>query len=886
MGRIKGWGITGILLGIIAIVLAGCGGGGGGGGGASASAPPTYSISGTVSGNATSGVKITLSGGASSATTTTDATGKYTLSGLANGSYTVTPSLAGNAFNPVSTAVTISGANVTGQNFTAVAAAVTYSLSGRATLGSATGSAVSGVTIGLGGANTGTTVTDVNGNYSFSGLVGGQYTLTPGSMLFTFTPKSLSGTIGANLTGLNFAAAAALPTYSISGTVSGNVSAGVIMALTGSGSTMMVTASNGTYSFTGLPNGTYIVTPSAAGNTFNPGSTTVTVNNANVSGQNFTSTAIAAGVAPITISGQVTGAWVDQVPITISNGGGTVTTNATGNYSSATLAGGTSYTLTPSLPGYNFSPASAVVSASTTTANFAASAVLPSYTISGTVTYAGAQTGRVYVNAMPAAGINTVGTVINLTAGSGTFTLRGAPANTYTVSAQMDTLGTNAFNAANASGVAATTATVGPANATGVAITMNDPGAITPVVPVLGKIFPGDKSALIYWAQPMTVVGPETDTAYKIYWGTDAAATNGTPVVVGARGTFNNGGGTLLLPGLTNGANYYFKMSGLAGATESAPTPVVGPIMIGPATGLNTVSGTVTFSGSVPALVVELQNTALGGGVIYQRIANPVSPQAYSIAGAANGTYIVQAFLDLNNNGIPDAGDISNMSSSVAPAPQITVAGNATANLNLWATNSSSNVQTSHIYILSPLSDTYTETFDVWGSYKTPVAVTLVSAPNMAVPLDLGTYSGYSFGYFGNPSGVAPKVGDVFKVRVTYSDGTSEYINIPVTGVLNLAQNLAPNALTAAGQTVPTFTWAAPLNPPASYEYSLSVVPTVGVGFIWYSPLMPSTQTSVVFNSDGKASQAALTVGTSYTWNLNIRDKFGNSSWTQAQYTP
>jgi len=90
----------------------GCGGGGG------ESGAPTYSISGTVSGAVTNGVTIALTGAATTSTKT-DASGNYSFSGLANGTYTVTPSLPGYTFTPSSTAVTVSGTNVTGTNFTA-----------------------------------------------------------------------------------------------------------------------------------------------------------------------------------------------------------------------------------------------------------------------------------------------------------------------------------------------------------------------------------------------------------------------------------------------------------------------------------------------------------------------------------------------------------------------------------------------------------------------------------------------------------------------------------------------------------------------------------------------------------------------------------------------
>src|SRR3954453_12835880 len=72
----------------------------------------TFSISGSAG---TSGATVT----AGSQGATSDASNNYVISGLANGTYTVTPSKSGCTFSPASLSVTVAGANVTGNNFTA-----------------------------------------------------------------------------------------------------------------------------------------------------------------------------------------------------------------------------------------------------------------------------------------------------------------------------------------------------------------------------------------------------------------------------------------------------------------------------------------------------------------------------------------------------------------------------------------------------------------------------------------------------------------------------------------------------------------------------------------------------------------------------------------------
>jgi hypothetical protein len=106
-------GLMAMVFGIPLALMVGCSGVA-----SRSSSSTTYSVSGTISPTAGGGATVTLSG-AASATTTAASSGAYSFTGLANGTYTVTPSHSGYTFSPTSQTATVSGANVTGVNFTA-----------------------------------------------------------------------------------------------------------------------------------------------------------------------------------------------------------------------------------------------------------------------------------------------------------------------------------------------------------------------------------------------------------------------------------------------------------------------------------------------------------------------------------------------------------------------------------------------------------------------------------------------------------------------------------------------------------------------------------------------------------------------------------------------
>jgi hypothetical protein len=78
------------------------------------------SIAGTISGSGGNVATVKLAG-AATATVTANGSGNYSFTGLASGTYTVTPTNAGFVFTPNSSSVTVSGANVTGVNFSSTA---------------------------------------------------------------------------------------------------------------------------------------------------------------------------------------------------------------------------------------------------------------------------------------------------------------------------------------------------------------------------------------------------------------------------------------------------------------------------------------------------------------------------------------------------------------------------------------------------------------------------------------------------------------------------------------------------------------------------------------------------------------------------------------------
>ena len=201
----------------------------------------------------------------------------------------------------------------------------TYAISGMAT---SAGTALQGVTMRLtSSSGIKTTTSAGDGTYSFAGLANGSYTVVPSRAGYAFEPVSLAvGVSNANAAGKNVRATTSIvATHSATGVVSGAVANNVMLTLNGNATGSVFTDSNGKYVITGLPAGTYTLTPSLAGYSFGP-AITITITSLDAELNNFVSAIALSGSSlvftPATLLPQATvgTAYTNSLLGTVSGG--------------------------------------------------------------------------------------------------------------------------------------------------------------------------------------------------------------------------------------------------------------------------------------------------------------------------------------------------------------------------------------------------------------------------------------------------------------------------------------------------------------------------------------------------------------------------------------
>jgi photosystem II stability/assembly factor-like uncharacterized protein len=149
------------------------------------------------------GAEVVLSDATSLTSVVTDSDGSYEFSHLREGgSFTVSASKPHFTMTPVSQSFNNLTSDQVVDFTTLTSDSPFYTISGQIT---DNGNPLAGVTVTLSGSQSGIRTTDSNGNYSFELIVGGNYTVTPSIVGFTFGPtsqtfNSLSGPQIANFT--------------------------------------------------------------------------------------------------------------------------------------------------------------------------------------------------------------------------------------------------------------------------------------------------------------------------------------------------------------------------------------------------------------------------------------------------------------------------------------------------------------------------------------------------------------------------------------------------------------------------------------------------------------------------------------------------------------
>ena len=342
-----------------------------------------------------------------------------------------------------------------------------------------------------------------------------------------------------------------------------------------------------------------------------------------------------------------------------------------------------------------------------------------------------------------------------------------------------------------------------------------------------------------------------------------------------------------------------------------------------------TIPAGIIINSGAPLYLGLVQLTGAGGsptGIYVTEIANPVNgvndfPEPITVPSGSD--YAVVGILDQDKTGGIGVGTINNtrnnlpanltISGTSQTAPGITLsAANSTALATTqWSSNSCDGC--------GAATTSYQLDFEVLESDKLPVAVTITSGPNLintsgTVALDMSGCTDCGnpkFQYSTTLPGGAPKVGDTYDFTVTYSDGTQDTgstVNGAVTswnggstivGASDAPTNLAPND-NSSTSTTPTFTWTDSSSATGSvFNYSFYMNQATPCCYaIWQIPGQnskangfSSSITSITWgidptDSSNTPSVGSLTPGYAYQWQIYVNDLNGNQATTTVWYQP
>ena len=486
----------------------------------------------------------------------------------------------------------------------------------------ANGGALSGAVVSYSG---GQTSTDSNGNYSLADVPAGSVQLTASMTGYASQTETVTVNSGQTTTAPTFALSTAA-TGSITGQVtdaSNSPLSGATVAYSGGSTT---TDSTGHYTLSNVPAGSVTLTASLSGYQSATETVSVTANQAT------TAATMQLASAPVgTIQGHVANsAGAALTGATVAYGGGSTTTDSSGNYTLSNVQAGT-VQVTASLSGYQTATQNVTVTAGqTSTANFTL-AQGAAGTVSGTVT--NLATGQVIVGATVSYSGGSVTTnssgaysISNVPGGTQTFTAAASGylsrSSTITVNGstplnfQLSTAGQVAGKVTNSSGTAVVGASVvitGGQIATTVTVTTNSTGNYISGWVAIGNYTVTASASGLATTSANTTVKTGVTSTVNITMGSGGGGGGGTGAVSGTVTSISSG-------------------AALSGATVSYGGGSTTTNTSGVFTFASVAAGTYTFTATHSGYLARTNSVAVTNG------ATTTSNFQLSTAGKISGT--------------------------------------------------------------------------------------------------------------------------------------------------------------------------------------------------------------------------------------------------------
>lgn len=622
-------------------------------------------------------------------------------------------------------------------------------------------------------------------------------------------------------------------------------------------------------------------TGTSVGGASSDGGATSTGGQASVAGNSAMAGNPAAGGSPSTGGAATEGG-------SYSTGGspstaGAISTGGNSSIAGAVSTGGQASAGTAATGGANATAATGGAAATGGTTAIACTPQGNAIDISGTINNTSAVPGRAYIAlGYPDSPSAIAGTSLLLGAGeTRNFVLHDGTnlSGSFLLSAHLDTTGTGVPSVVEPG--ASTTIQLNNTDLTSVALTLQVSAPSAPPAPSFNVIIPTANAAVVAFKHVTNPLHVDLADKYRLYYTKDLAGGPAGPAHFDGAVTIPLDATATIISNLISGTTYSMALTAVAGTLEGPASPAQ-TVTIGVSNTGYTVSGVASLAGlplTASSRLVSVLYSPSGG--IFASITPATASTAYSIAGVTADTYGQLAFLDLDGDGNMSqvephlnmqSPSMISVTSSVTDANYAVPSGRVTATVNTG---------------YEPQGPRYEVGMRVTPNTSLPVNVTLCSGPNVATPSDLGieTDSDLTYNTFvALPTGVTPAVNDTYGFKVSFADGSEEYVQAQVTAVLTAdVQMLGP--VGTVHTTAPVFTWSVSEALPATYRQELQVYSNTGN--IWDYRQFGSTIRSVTYNEDGNAQLATLVNGTAYEWNLRISDELGNVIQVgSVQFTP